>query len=401
MFHLHGQHTGFVLLHTTKDVEGHVDTFAPVFEDAGRERTWMVVGYSGECDPVFKHLEKVKEFSRGLYWIGHDQKEPSEHVREGLLVSGKGAFYTKGYDADSFFIKLTQELEIFPPKFVTHPFTHLQDTFEDLEPLILPDQSEDILNDTRSNINKAIEKYEAGDEEKLVAEALRLSMAGDDEELVQFCIKHQLTTHPQLIEPLAWAYIDLAKALYDQARTKSEKEADLLFTQTEEKLQEALKIKPNLHEALYNLGLALHEHAKTKTGEEEKAEANKLFTQAVEKYQQALEIKPEKHEALNNWGLALHEHAKTKTGEEADELFVKAREKYQEALKIKPDMYEALFNMACLAALTGDEKGCQDWLEKSIKMEPLTEENINDSDFDNVRELGWFKKLVAESKKKE
>ncbi|MDA1109342.1 MAG: hypothetical protein O3A78_05920, partial [Nitrospinae bacterium] len=111
--------------------------------------------------------------------------------------------------------------------------------------------------------------------------------------------------------------------------------------------------------------------------------------------------KPEKHEALNNWGLALHEHAKTKTGEEADELFVKAREKYQEALKIKPDMYEALFNMACLAALTGDEKGCQDWLEKSIKMEPLTEENINDSDFDNVRELGWFKKLVAESKKKE
>jgi tetratricopeptide (TPR) repeat protein len=344
VFHLHGQHTGFVLLHTTKDVEGHVDTFAPVFEDAGRERTWMVVGYSGECDPVFKHLEKVKEFSRGLYWIGHDQKEPSEHVREGLLVSGKGAFYTKGYDADSFFIKLTQELEIFPPKFVTHPFTHLQDTFEDLEPLILPDQS---------NINKAIEKYEAGDEEKLVAEALRLSMAGDDEELVQFCIKHQLTTHPQLIEPLAWAYIDLAKALYDQARTKSEKEADLLFTQTEEKLQEALKIKPNLHEALYNLGLALHEHAKTKTGEE------------------------------------------------ADELFVKAREKYQEALKIKPDMYEALFNMACLAALTGDEKGCQDWLEKSIKMEPLTEENINDSDFDNVRELGWFKKLVAESKKKE
>lgn len=57
--------------------------------------------------------------------------------------------------------------------------------------------------------------------------------------------------------------------------------------------------------------------------------------------------------------------------------------------------------MACLAALTGDEIGCQIWLKKRIELEPLTEEDINDSDLDCLRELGWFKKLVAESKKKE
>ncbi len=303
VFHLHGQHTGFVHLHLPEEVEGNMDAIAPVFDEATRNRTWVVVGYSGECDPAFKHLEKVKVFNRELFWIGHGEKEPPEHVREGLLAKGNGAHYIKGYDADSFFIKLTQGLGIFPPKFVNQPFTHLQNTFEKLNELILPGQSVDITH-TRSNIQKAIKKYETGDEEKLLAKAHGLLMAGDYEKLIGFYNEQNPTSQTQLTDPLAWAYIGL--------------------------------------------------------------------------------------------GIAFSEQALTKTGEAADKLFALAGEKYQQALKIKPEDHGTLFNMACLAALTGDAKGCREWLEKRIAMGTLmTRESMADSDFDSVRELGWFKNLLA------
>ena len=95
-------------------------------------------------------------------------------------------------------------------------------------------------------------------------------------------------------------------------------------------------------------------------------------------------------------GNAISEQAKTKAGEEAGKLFALAGEKYQQTLNIKPDYHSAHFNMACLTALTGDAKGCREWLEKRIALGNLTEgESMADSDFDSVRKLGWFKNLLA------
>jgi hypothetical protein len=56
VFYLHGQRTGFVLINTNEDFQQHSNLLRPVFEDAGRGRVWIVVGYSGENDPVFDHL---------------------------------------------------------------------------------------------------------------------------------------------------------------------------------------------------------------------------------------------------------------------------------------------------------------------------------------------------------
>src|ERR1035438_7000068 len=42
--------------------------------------------------------------------------------------------------------------------------------------------------------------------------------------------------------------------------------ADALWRQAGEKFEQALKIKPDLHEALYNWGVALSDQAKTKRG---------------------------------------------------------------------------------------------------------------------------------------
>ena len=71
VFHLHGQSTGFVLMNTEQECAGHGQWLGPLFADAGRGRSWIVVGYSGDNDPVCKHLAEVKRFEYGLYWIGY------------------------------------------------------------------------------------------------------------------------------------------------------------------------------------------------------------------------------------------------------------------------------------------------------------------------------------------
>jgi hypothetical protein len=106
VFYLHGQRTGFALMNTTEECRAHSKRLKPLFQDAGQGRTWVVVGYSGENDPVFDHLAKVPAFDNNLYWAGYKDSEPAEHVRDKLVTSGKYAFYVKGFDADDFFVRL-------------------------------------------------------------------------------------------------------------------------------------------------------------------------------------------------------------------------------------------------------------------------------------------------------
>lgn len=118
IFHLHGQHTGFVMLHDDEETRKFSEGLGPVFKDASRGRLWIVVGYSGENDPVFEdHLSEVDSFDYNLYWVGYKDSPTPDHVQKKLLQKGKNAYHISGHDADSFFIELTQELgNIFPPK---------------------------------------------------------------------------------------------------------------------------------------------------------------------------------------------------------------------------------------------------------------------------------------------
>jgi Flp pilus assembly protein TadD len=87
--------------------------------------------------------------------------------------------------------------------------------------------------------------------------------------------------------------------------------------------------------------------------------------------------------------------ARVQSGAKQQATFKLARDKYQQAIKFKPDDSSALFNLACLEALRGNETECQKWLKKRIKIEPLSEENKNDTDLDSMRDKAWFKKLVG------
>ena len=125
VFYLHGQRGGFVQLHTDQDCRKHGERMRPVFDHASSGRVWIVVGYSGDNDPVFTRLAEVPYFHDGLYWVGYRDNSPGPHVRAQLLDPGKDAFFLPGYDADGFFVELTRKLDLFPPALLENPFTHL------------------------------------------------------------------------------------------------------------------------------------------------------------------------------------------------------------------------------------------------------------------------------------
>ncbi len=340
VFYLHGQRTGFVLMNTEEESARHSKLLKPVFDDAGRGRVWLVVGYSGDNDPVFDHLANVPRFDWNLYWVGYKDTPPAAHVRDKLLVDRKYAFYVQGFDADDFFVTVAQRLKIFPPGLFGTPFTHLKALLETVTPYTLPGESStiDATDEARQLIQVAIDQHEApGEIASITTQTKKLLLEGKYDEAIAIQ-RPGIAKSPELKDTIAWAYQGQGNALADQATTKTGEEADKLFTLAGEKYAAALEIKPDKHEALYNWGTALADQAKTKTGEE----ADKLFTLAGEKYAAALEIKPDKHEALLNWGNALCSIARTKKGEEADKLFTLAGEKYAAALVIKPDKHEAL-----------------------------------------------------------
>ena len=359
VFYLHGQRTGFVLMNTEEDMAKHSTLLGPVFEDAGSGRVWIVVGYSGENDPVFRHLAGVPRFDNGLFWIGHGDKEPASHVREELLGQDKDAFFTKGFDADSFFVTLTRALEIFPPDLVARPFTYLERALTHITPFTDPGQTseDDVMRTPRTWIQNAIAQFERpaweiitrgstprveGQERSvlLTVAAQYLLMGGRYEQVLTFRKDYDESPSAELANVLSMAYVMHGNQLLDRAKAKTGEEADRLFIQAREMYEAALAIKTDRHEALHNWGNLLLDLGKTKTGEE----ADQLFTEAQEKYKAALAIKPDIYEVLNNWGNLLLDRAKTKTGEEADQLFTEAQEKYSAALNVKSGTPDVLHN---------------------------------------------------------
>jgi len=349
VFHLHGQRSGFIMLNTEDQLVPHTKQLAPVFEDAGRRRTWIVVGYSGESDPVFDLLAEVDQFGGGLYWVGYGDDDPPVHVRGRLLQNeNRGAYFVRGYDADKFFIELTLRLGCFPPDLVRKPFSHLRSCLDVVTefPLAGKGSAHDVLAGARKWLDEAVERHEkAGD---LISRATQLLMQGDYDAVIRMTEELPPPGIDQIRWALASAYLSRGDRSADEAMRAGAAEAEELFARAAADYEAALRVRPDWDLALLNWGLALAAQAKTKTGEV----ADRLFQQAGEKYAAALQINPDMHEALNNWGATLGDQARTKTGEEADRLIEQAGEKCAAALRIKPDMHEALNNWG---AALGDQ----------------------------------------------
>lgn len=352
VFYLHGQLTGFRWKNTQAEVEEQSKLLGPVLEEAGQKRVWIVVGYSGECDPVFDKLVDASPFDDELYWVCHQNEEPAQHVRDKLLKPGKYAYYVNGYDADGFFVTLAQKLGIFPPDFTGKPFSYLNQLLEMLATYSIPGQSSDVdvTLTARKLIKEAIERFEIAPQapqtisqpEESSALAMRaqdLFLAGDYDAVIAMKPKDEKLLGPELSDTLAWAYIMQGNALWEKGGEASKKEdAAKLFAAAAEKYRAALELEADSYEALYNWGLALDSQASLAS----EAEAIDLLAKANEKYQAALKIRSDSYEALINWGQNLNLMANLSSGEKAKALLEQATRKFQAALKLKPDDPELL-----------------------------------------------------------
>lgn len=349
VFYLHGQQSGFVQLHTEEQVGRHAKRLAPVFENAGQGRLWIVVGYSGENDPVIANLAKKNSFANGLYWVARPGRAPPPSVATNLLAPTKSGFLVECPSADEFFLQLAQHMQCFPPPIFATPFTHLEAVYGTLVqefPALntggVASGSKNPLEQPKIWIGKAIGQFEqtANEEASEISFVLERYLAGDYDAIVERYGSALNTVPSEAAENVIWSFILSGNALSEQAGMKEGTEADYLFEQAGKKYAAALAIKADMHEALYNWGNTLAEQAEAKQG----AEADRLFEQAGEKYAAALAIRADMHEALYNWGNALSIQAGIKNGAEGDRLYEQAGEKYAAALTIKPDKYEALNN---------------------------------------------------------
>ena len=125
VFYLHGQYTSFRLINDDKVFQEHYKKLHTFLEKIFTERIWIVVGYSGECDPVFDQIAEIRRFDNNLYWICFKDEDPIPKVNEKLFRDNKGAYYVKKYDADDFFVTLAQKLNCFPPDFIKKPIPFL------------------------------------------------------------------------------------------------------------------------------------------------------------------------------------------------------------------------------------------------------------------------------------
>ena len=307
VFHLHGQHTGFALLHTQEECERHSNHLAPVFEDAGRARVWIVIGYSGENDPVFEHLAKVEHFDNRLYWIGYKDQEPLEHVRERLLRRGKDAHYVSGFDADEFFVALARRLDCFPPTFITRPFSHLAERFDRLATFRPSTQGlpSNVMSITRQVIQQAVYHFEPP--QPGAEEADRNVLAPQDAPAFFTAMGH------------------LIAGEYDEVLALRPKKGQPIPNALRQILAQAHLAK----------GGAFQAGAQSDPDIEQR---ERKLSDAIEQYKKAQEVQEHFWPAYHGWGRALAQRALGRTGRRGGEDLDNALSKFDEALKYKGDV---------------------------------------------------------------
>lgn len=348
VFYLHGQRTGFRLMNTAEEVDALSRSLAPVFQDAGRGRAWIVAGYSGDNDPVFKQLANVSQFDHQLFWVGYKDSEPGQHVREQLLLPGKYAFFVSGHTADTFFVELTQQLGIFPPTFVARPFTHLAGQLKLLAVYTPPGglSGMSVLELAREWIAGAQRTYEppAGDEldrsdQDVPGEIVQTYMKGEYERAIELAEQYQNTLPAEVNGLVAWSYVTTANKLGDEALA-TPAERDRLFESAFSSYASALRWQPSFPEALYGWGITLVDMAGVAEGKDSEI----LMRKAEDLYSQAIAMNPDFYEALYNWGSVLSERASRTSGVDAEILLRAAEEKYAQAWSVKPDDQAVLYN---------------------------------------------------------
>ncbi len=363
IFHLHGQRDGFVLLNTRSEVTIHRHHVKPIFDDAHKGRVWIVVGYSGENDPVFDLLARVKTFEYGLYWIGHGSTPP-KHVAEQLLRRDCGAHFIGGWDADDFFVTLAQKLQCFPPQFVTQPFSHLRSMFSMLTDYKAPRNDMDDAPDFRQSrfdvasvVRPQLDDLIQSREQSLSAEYHFL--AGEYERVVAlFGKRHIKNLSPEDADTYGQSLLILGDRVHSLAKADDNRAQYRLALRH---FEVAAKIATTRADALYNLGNVLFDLSlAVRNGAPEviTTSAERLLRRAIAKYRDAVAIDPSFADAHNNLANALTDLARAAYPRKDDGMLREAFGHYEKAIKPTrtPDIVHCNYAKAIhdLARITGD-----------------------------------------------
>jgi len=353
VFYLHGQRSGFVLMNTKAECEKHAATLSPIFEDAGRGRVWIVAGYSGENDPVFDHLASVKRFDHNLYWIGYERADPPLHVRSRLLSEEKYAFHVGGYDADSFFIKLAQSLNCFPPPIVSDPFGHLDSILSGVCPFPVSGSEKEVdpVKDARRALKKARDLFQTKRSHHIASEMEKAYIEGKIDDVIKIGRKQKRIKGVEKRLFLG-ALQQKARAKAIAVKRSRKKIPDIQFADMKSMIDEIIKHAPNDADLLSDAGITL---------------------------------------AILSYAL---------TGETRSSILERAEQLLARAARLEPGNH--LYNLACVQSLMGLQVPTKENLRRAFAagdVPGLTQIEA-DSDLEAIRDKKWFKELLKKQKLK-
>lgn len=163
IIHLHGQHTGFLLCNSRKELDKQYKNIEKVFLELNKKSMWIILGYSGESDPIVELFKINKNSDNRLFWIGYLDNDLPENLKDLFSDKEKYCFFVKKYDADRFMVELSRLLGSYPPKIIDKPFTYLNSIIDSITefkeaPFLLYEKP--IVQTTKNFVNKAIASFE-------------------------------------------------------------------------------------------------------------------------------------------------------------------------------------------------------------------------------------------------
>lgn len=405
IFHLNGQKDGYLLLNTEDEVNKHFKDMKPLIEDTLKGRVIIVVGYSGDNDPVVRHLETVAEFEHSLFWVGYKENAPSENLKKDILSKDNYSYYLRGFDADSFFMTLAQKLEIAEPSIVAKPFSFLKEAVEMVGEFSKQDQKTDPLKEAKGWIDKSISVFENGEHFNDVFKDSEETLK--DEELIKltreawlndkFEDEEKLRAYITVDSPkeVIGAYTNFLVRLGYTITQKAHKETDVgeketLYLSAIAKEDEALRFSPKNRFALNNLSSSLKSLAKLKTG----ADKEKLLKLSIQNAEKCIKLFPDYVNGHLNLGQSFFHLALMKEDDEREKFKNKAIEIIE-----KSEMLEegsGLYDLSCFQSILNNKEEAIASLIKIIEMgkAPAISYMKTDDDLKNIIDDERLKKYL-------
>jgi hypothetical protein len=297
LFYLHGQGAGPIMLNSAEETNRLSMNLknSGILEELNR-RCWIIIGYSGRCDPVFDRMVELKTYRRGLYWVGYKNEEPSEHVAERLLRNNYAKF-VKSEDARTFLTELMIALNVPLPQIILEPFSYLEEILDIIEESPL----------TWSETPKFIEgKWLVRLSNELFGKSPNSDQSDD----------------------IANVFREAADEFRKQAKINYDNYAKELLIEALYLYSRAVKLDPNDWKAYAGWGETFIDLAVINADEYQK-----LLQIACERFEYANAIL-QSAEILSSWGYALWLWMEAEHGERKEQLLKESEDKFLQALEL-------------------------------------------------------------------